>query len=168
MRLVCVGCLALSALAQINLPSGAPPATRPAQRVNHLYRGGYGYWGGGYYGGGGYWGAPHIAVRPVLPPPEPQAPILASSSLYQADRANPVMREYGALPAANRAVNRVALVALTDGSAHAVWAYWLEGDQLAFVTVGDASHKVPISRLDRDRTEKLNRQQGVDFHLGKP
>ena len=163
MRLVCVGCLALSALAQINLPSGFPPTPRPAPQVNHPYRGGYGYWGGGYWGGGA-WGAPRNEVRPALPPPEPKAPILASSSLYQADRANPVMREYGALPAPSR----VALVALTDGSVQAVWAYWLEGDQLAFVTVGDASHKVPISRLDRDRTEKLNRQQGVDFHLAKP
>ncbi len=161
MRLVCVGSLALSALAQINLPSGFPPPPRPApapaQRVNQPYRGGYGYWGGGY------WSVPRVEVRPAPPPPEPKAPILASSSLYQADRAKPVMREYGALPAPSH----VTLVALTDGSVQAVWAYWLEGDQLAFVTVGEASHKVPISRLDRDRTEKLNRQQGVDFHLGK-
>ena len=68
------------------------------------------YWGTGYWG----WGHGYGTTVVVQTEPEVQAPILASSPLYQADRAQPVMREYGSLPAETTSIE-VALVAFRDG-----------------------------------------------------
>ncbi len=168
MKLVWILCLAAPVLAQVTFRTSAssmmrgpaPVAHAPQPHYRNYYRGGLGY---GYWGSSGYW---NTAQRlEAAPPPEPKAPVLASSSLYQADRANPVMREYGSLPAATVAPATVALVAFRDGRVEPVQAYWLEGDQFAFVTKADAVRKVPLTTVDAGRSESLNRQQGVEFKL---
>src|SRR5689334_9436772 len=109
---------------QARLPFRGPaPAARPAPLPR--YRGGFGlgYWGGGY------WGSPSVISMPAPAPPEPKAPVLVSSSLYQPDRAQPVLREYGALPVAVAASSTAAVVAFRDGRVEPVLAYWVSGNE---------------------------------------
>jgi len=73
------------------------------------------------------------------------------------------MREYGAL--STPATERVTLVAFRDGRVEPVWAYWREGEQFAYVAVGDAIRKVPLTTLDLERSKSLNLQQGIHFAI---
>ncbi len=126
------------------------------------------YWGIGY---GGYDLTPPLTSvthsPPAQPLAQPPAPILASSSLYQPDRAQPVMREYGT-PAEPTHGRPVALVAFRDGRVEPVQAYWREGDDLAFLTMADLVRRAPSNTVDIARSENLSRQQGVQFSLPKP
>lgn len=164
MRLVLICSLALPVFGQLR---GPDPAARPATHVRSNYRAGF--WGAG----GGYWNAPQTLHALDAPGPAEAkapilAPILASSSLYQADHAHPVMREYGALlPIVDPIMDEVALVAFRDGRIEPVRAYWLTGEQFAYVTKQDTVRKVAFSSVDTVRSERLNRQQGVEFRIGK-
>ena len=82
---------------------GPQPAAHHSKPLPH--RGGSGYWG---------WGRGYGTTVVVQPVPEVQAPILVSSPLYQADRAQPVMREYGSV-APEPTASEVALVAFRNG-----------------------------------------------------
>lgn len=90
MRLVWICVFTVPLFAQMRVGSAMairgpqPAARRPAPAP---YRG-TGYWG---------WGLGYGTTVVVQTAPEVQAPILVSSPLYQADRAQPVMREYGSL-----------------------------------------------------------------------
>jgi hypothetical protein len=145
---------------QVRLPFvGPPPAARqaPTQRFPR----GLGFWSGGYWGGS--WNSAPAQVP--TPAPAPPAPVLVSSSLYQADRAQPVMREYGSLPAPTTASSPAAVVAFTDGRVEPVLAYWLKGEEFVYIAVGDIVRRVPLTSVDLGRSEGLNRQSGVVFRL---
>ena len=135
---------------------GPEPAARHSTPVPYRGTG----WGTGYWG----WGRGDGVITVLQSAPEVKAPILASSPLYQADRAQPVMREYGSLPAEPTA-SEVALVAFRDGRVEPVRAYWVVGEQFAYVTRDDAVRKVPLNRVDVARSERLNRQQGTLFRI---
>ena len=74
------------------------------------------------------------------------------------------MREYGSLPAEPTS-SEVALVAFRDGRVEPVRAYWVVGEQFAYVTKEDAVRKVALNRVDLPRSERLNRQQGTLFRI---
>lgn len=142
-----------------NPPGRAPGGHRPGPgHPRNFSRLPLGYWGIGY---GGYDLTPPQTPTPAR---EPAAPILSSSSLYQPDRAQPVMREYGTLPAV-APLRPIALVAFRDGHVEPVQAYWIEGDELAFLTMTDVVRRAPKSTVDAVRSESLSRQQGVKFSL---
>jgi len=167
--------LVLPLAAQIslgNLPSGISGPRMPASRPvgpRAPFRGGFGPylpWGGGY-------GVPSTVVIEKSAP-APPAPILVNSNLYQPDKAQPAMREYSALPPPASSVAPAstpatapapALIAFRDGRLEPVQAYWLDGANLAYVTLNDAVRKVLRSSVDEARSEALNRQQGVEFRL---
>ena len=65
---------------------GPQPVARHSTPVPHR--------GTGYWNWGRAYGATTVLMQSA---PEAKAPILVSSPLYQADRAQPVMREYGSL-----------------------------------------------------------------------
>ena len=168
MRFAGIFLLVWQAAAQIHLPTGqttvrGPAPARPVARQQTFYRGGYGYWGSGYAN----WPQPRMEAPVAVP--EPKAPILASSSLYQPDRAQPVMREYGDLPAttltAPKPAGTMSLIAFRDGRIEAVQVYWTEGENLGYVTAGDGVRKAALKTVDVERSEKLNRQKGVEFRL---
>ncbi len=180
MRLLWTLCCALPLMGQFVFPGRiSPHLTGPAPRPEPSHvrvappggRGATGYWGAGYWGAG-YWGgtSPTVLVPPTAPEPKP--PVLNSSSLYQADRAQPVMREYGALPeptavspAPASALTPLAVLAFRDGRVEPVRAYWAEGEQLAYVTAQDVVRKVAKAAVDVPRSTSLSRQQGVEFRL---
>ena len=162
MRLVWICAFTLPLFAQMRVGTamagirGPGPAARHSTPVPYRGTG----WGTGYWG----WGRGDGVITVLQSAPEVKAPILASSPLYQADRAQSVMREYGSLPA-ETAASEVALVAFRDGRVEPVRAYWVVGEQFAYVTKDDAVRKVPLNRVDVARSERLNRQQGAVFRI---
>ena len=112
MRLVWICVFTVPLFAQMRVGNamagirGPQPAARHSTPVPHR---GNGYWG---------WACGYgvTAPSPVVlqSAPEVKAPILVSSPLYQADRAQPVMREYGSVLPELTSID-VALVAFRDG-----------------------------------------------------
>ena len=166
MRLFWICLLGIPVFGQLRLGVGMPgirgpqPVARASPTAQRHWNG-YGYW---QWGRAGWDATPPVVIAQT--PPEAKAPILASSSLYQPDRAQPVMREYGGSPSPLAAplatVDRIVLVAFRDGRVEAVRAYWVANGQFAYVTQDDAVRKVALASVDLDRSERLNRQPGVD------
>jgi hypothetical protein len=57
------------------------------------------------------------------------------------------------------------LIAFKDHTIYAAVAYWVQGDTLHYFTSGNTHNQVSISLVDRDLTERLNRESGVDMKL---
>jgi len=57
------------------------------------------------------------------------------------------------------------LIAFKDHSIYSSVAYWFDGDTLHYFTTGDKHNQAPVALLDRDLTQRLNRESGVDFRL---
>jgi hypothetical protein len=59
----------------------------------------------------------------------------------------------------------VYLIALADGVIWAATAYWMDDGTLHFVTTKNERRSTPLSQLDRELTERLNRERGVDIRI---
>ena len=59
----------------------------------------------------------------------------------------------------------VYLIALKDGTVLTALAYWVDGDTLNYVTPKQAINKVSFTLLDREMSERLNRERNVDLRL---
>ena len=57
------------------------------------------------------------------------------------------------------------LLAFKDHSIYTAVAYWVDGDTLHYFTTGNIHNQASISLLDRELTERLNRELGIDFKL---
>ncbi len=57
------------------------------------------------------------------------------------------------------------LVAFRDGTIRAVLAYWLDGANMHYVTMEHEQRQTPLSTVDRDLSERLNRERNVTFRL---
>ena len=57
------------------------------------------------------------------------------------------------------------LIAFKDHTIYTVVAYWFDGDTLHYFTKGDKHNQAPVALLDRDLTDRLNREMGIDFKL---
>jgi hypothetical protein len=57
------------------------------------------------------------------------------------------------------------LLAFKDHTIYSAVAYWADGDTLHYFTTGNVHNQASISLLDRDLTERLNRELGIDFKL---
>jgi hypothetical protein len=60
---------------------------------------------------------------------------------------------------------RVTLLQLREGSIYGLIEYWVEGDELHYVTNYGGQNSVPIQRIDFEKTAKLNADRGVEFVL---
>jgi len=149
------------------------------------------YVGGGY---GGYYDpsvAPEGYVPPVQPPVEPPnvsvypqqqdvRPIIIqmppNGPGQYAQRQSGGMQVYqGGEPVGPVAPVDAApvepseqphfLIAFKDHSIYSSVAYWFDGDTLHYFTSGSKHNQAPVALLDRDLTERLNRESGVDFRM---
>ena len=59
----------------------------------------------------------------------------------------------------------VTLLQLLDGPMYGLTDYWIEGDQLHYVTTYGGQNAVPIERIDFAKTAQLNADQGIEFVL---
>jgi hypothetical protein len=57
------------------------------------------------------------------------------------------------------------LLAFKDHTIYSAVAYWADGDTLHYFTTGNTHNQVSLSLIDRELTERLNRELGIDFKL---
>ena len=57
------------------------------------------------------------------------------------------------------------LIAFKDHSIYSAVAYWVDGDTLHYFTTGSTHNQASVSLVDRELTERLNRDTGVEVKL---
>ena len=57
------------------------------------------------------------------------------------------------------------LIAFKDHSVYSAVAYWVDGDTLHYFTSGNTHNQVSVSLVDRDLTERLNKESGLEVKL---
>lgn len=60
------------------------------------------------------------------------------------------------------------LIAFKDHTIYAATAYWVDGDTLHYFTAGNVHNQASLALVDRDFTERLNREAGLDVKLPAP
>lgn len=137
------------------------------------------------YGGGmDPYGAQQPQVTVVYPPPQP--PVVINQTFGA--QGQPVMQEAPAeegagdvsdisvYQAPSRSAEEMAaavpsapyyLIALKDHSIYSAVAYWIDGDTLHYFTSGNVHNRVSMALVDRELTERLNRERKVDVRLPK-
>jgi hypothetical protein len=103
-------------------------------------------------------GQPAPTVIVVYPPPPAPAVETAHPSMQVLEPEPPQ-------PAAETPAADYYLFAFKDHSIYSAVAYWVDGDTLHYFTSGDTHRQAPLSQLDRDLTERLNRESGVQLKL---
>ena len=90
-------------------------------------------------------GVPGAAAPPPMPqgPPEPAA--------QQEDNSTPEPTHY--------------LIALKDHTIYSALAYWVEGSTLHYFTSGNVHNQVSLPLVDRELTDRLNRETGAQVNL---
>jgi hypothetical protein len=57
------------------------------------------------------------------------------------------------------------LIAFKDHTIYAATAYWVDGDTLHYFTAGNVHNQASLALVDREFTERLNKEAGVDVRL---
>jgi hypothetical protein len=60
------------------------------------------------------------------------------------------------------------LIAFKDHTIYSAVAYWVDGDTLHYFTSANTHNQVSLSLIDRDLTERLNKESGLDVKLPPP
>jgi hypothetical protein len=98
-----------------------------------------------------------IVVYASQPPQDPNTDAVQSSmQVYQPETAPPADET----PAVDR-----YLFAFKDHSIYSALAFWVDGDTLHYFTDGTTHNQVSLSLLDRDLTERLNKEIGTGLKL---
>ena len=143
-----------------------------------IYVGGY-YYASPYYAGGD----PSVAADPsaaapapsnvtvVMPPQQPVTPIVINYN-YGSAPPPPPDQTAGHAPASADDDNTVEpshyLIAFKDHTIYAATAYWVDGDTVHYFTAGNVHNQASLALVDREFTERLNRQAGLDVRLPAP
>jgi hypothetical protein len=122
-------------------------------------------------------------AAPQAPAPAPPPTIIINNNYIPERSAGPVVREYNFEPAASAPADGVrvygaspaadsqgeerksVLIAFKDHTIYAAFTYWLEGETLHYVTNHGTHNQVSLGLVDRELSERLNRERGVEFHL---
>jgi hypothetical protein len=134
---------------------------------------------------GGY-GYGYDQQQPVMVYPQQQgqqAPTVIINQNFTPETAHPVVREYSQEPGSDsiriyeppppRAVTsapaepeqKIFLIAFKDHTIYSAMAYWVEGDTLHYVTTQGTHNQASLDMIDRDFTDRLNRERNVDMRL---
>ena len=147
--------------------------------------GGYGYplyVGGGYGGGYAYdpfYSYPYYPAEPnitVIGAPyaaQPAPPVVVQAYTPPPQPVQSSIKEYapGEAPrevARGTSGSEIYLLAFKDGVIRAALAYWVEGGTLHYVGSDRKNHEVPLTSINRDFSEQLNRERRVSFRLPEP
>jgi len=57
------------------------------------------------------------------------------------------------------------LIAFKDHSVYSAVAYWVDGDTLHYFTSGNTHNQASVSLVDRDLTQRLNEESGLEVRL---
>ena len=159
------------------------------------FRGGFGFRGRygiipfyGYYGGYGYYdpffydsypyaypdsygypysgygsSSPSVMIISNTPYAYPAAP--APEFAPPPESSAPALRQYPPAAQEPKYETPLFLIAFTDRSIRAVLAYWVDGTMLHYVSMEHEQKQAPLSSVDRDLSERLNRERNVTFRL---
>jgi len=151
-----------------------PGTRRPVTVVVYGYPFAYGYpvYVGGYLDD----------AYPAEPPPAEQQPDVAVSD--PSPPAQSVIQYFGSDDARDPTTPTAAdddlqpveepastyepsqyLLAFKDHSVYSAVAYWVDGDTLHYFTSGNTHNQVSVTLVDRDLTERLNRESGLEVKL---
>jgi len=129
------------------------------------------YYYDGYYPSGGYASAPAYYQES-----QPSPPVVINEYYTPRSAAQPRVRDYsnggyGVEPAPRPAATTPAkkpdywLLAFPNGTIVLAVTYWTDQDFLHYVTRNKEPKQVPLSALDHDLTEQLNRERGLEFRI---
>ena len=140
------------------------------------------YAGGGYYGGDYYGDQGGPQAPGGYPQQQYMGPQVVINQNFAPDVARPIVREY--VPDANGGIrvygpqssaaapdttvaeeSPTFLIAFKDHTIYAAIAYWVEGDTLHYVTNQSTHNQVSLDLVDRELSDRLNRERQVDFRL---
>jgi hypothetical protein len=143
-----------------------------------------------YVGGGGY-GYPYDPSFYGGVPPGPQEPQQPNVTVVYPPQPAPVIINQFGPPPDNGATARPRLyempqdtqqeqqdtsaapavepthylIAFKDHTIYSAIAYWVDGDILHYFTSGNTHNQVSLSLVDRDLTQRLNHESGVQIKL---
>ena len=137
----------------------------------------------GGYSGGYYYGDQGMQAPGGYPPQQQyMGPQVVINQNFAPDVARPVVREY--VPDANGGIriygpqsqvtppettvaeeSPTFLIAFKDHTIYAAIAYWVEGETLHYVTNQSTHNQVSLDLVDRELSDRLNRERQVDFRL---
>lgn len=152
------------------------------------------FYGGGYGGGYGYGSDPNAAYAPGYADQAPpvinsgEAPSVVINQNFIPQQVNPQVREYNSNeppdqqsgmrlyqntshPYADVAANNssdqptIYLIAFKDHSIVQALGYWMEGATLHYVSVEHSLNQASINLIDRDLSQRLNDERGLEFRL---
>src|SRR5262249_31600890 len=102
---------------------------------------------------------------------------------FAPDTVHPVLHDYTNLPAPGQAPPQPSvpqsaapqtggvdqqpmyLIAMKDHTIYPALAYWIDQDTLNYVTVQGHANRVSLSLVDRDLSQRLNDERGLQFRL---
>jgi len=138
---------------------------------------------------GGYYYAPYYAptdssyadpaaaapapsnVTVVMPPQQPVTPVVIN---YNYGSAPPPAPDQAAGRAPENAPDDNSpgpshyLIAFKDHTIYAATAYWVDGDTLHYFTEGNVHNQASLALVDREFTERLNKEAGLVVRLPAP
>jgi len=98
------------------------------------------------------------------PPPPDQS---SGLKLYQAPPSHPYA-DAQAQRSANSGQPTIYLIAFRDHTIVQALGYWMEGSTLHYVSAEQTLNQVSIDLVDRDLSQRLNDERGIDFRLPQP
>ena len=131
---------------------------------------------------GGYYATPYVspddsaeaapAQSAVAPPQAPVTPAIIDNYYAGASTDHPdLASEPPPPPAADdtaAADPSHYLIAFKDHTIYAATAYWVDGDTLHYFTAGNTHNQASLALVDREFTERLNKEAGVEVKLPAP
>jgi hypothetical protein len=88
--------------------------------------------------------------------------------LYQAPPSHPYADAQAQARVANSGQPTIYLIAFRDHSIVQALGYWMQGNTLHYVSVEQTLNQVSIDLVDRDLSQRLNDERGLDFRLPQP
>jgi hypothetical protein len=152
------------------------------------YGGYYGYdpSAAGYANGAGYGddgsqsgqGLPSVVVNQNFVPPQanpqvrdytgdqqPQQQEQSGMKLYQSPPSHPYADAATAQRSSSSDQPTIYLVALRDHTIVQALGYWMEGSTLHYVSAEHTLNQLSVDLVDRDLSQRLNDERGLDFRL---
>ncbi len=136
-----------------------------------------------YYGGFGFYdsypysypySSPYSYDYPYSGSNYSAPPVVLSQNYYGYPAAEPpqsapppAVREYVQPPEERKYEQPLYLVAFNDHTICAVLAYWVDGAALHYVTMDHEQKQAPLASIDRELSDRLNRERNVEFRLPK-
>jgi hypothetical protein len=103
----------------------------------------------------------------VVPPQQPVTPVVINYNYGTPPPPAPdqpvIVRDQATAP--DDSVGEHYLIAFKDHTIYAATAYWVDGDTLHYFTAGNVHNQASLALVDREFTERLNKEAGLDVRL---